>query len=108
MDAMMINAYQFHRGWPVGAHEVGMAAKIAWAAAKAERVARDRAYVFNWIWDAEEEWTVLVFTQEGECLAAIGGIDSADEASNQYTRAWEAAVAVDALWAELFQRGEAA
>lgn len=110
MDATMLSAYRFHRAWPVSAHEIGFEAQCAWAAAKAERAARDQDWVFTWTWSSEEEvaWTVTVHDQAGTLLAAIGGIGEDDEASNQWTRAWEAAVAVQALWTMTLPRTEEA
>jgi len=101
LESPLARAYRWHRANPVGAHEVGKEATIAFAAAKAELAAAERGWIFNWINDGDEEgWTCVCYDAAGGVLAALGGIDDEDEASDRLTRAWQAAVAVMALWVE--------
>lgn len=103
----LLRAYRWHRDNPVGAVAAERAAVIAYAAAKAELVARDRGWVFTWVnEDDESGWSCRAQDAVGTILAAIGGICDEDEADDRLTRAWEAAVAVDACWAELLDVGE--
>lgn len=103
MTADVMDGYRWHRDNLVDNCEVGQAARAALARAKAEIVARERGYRFTWVLgeDADEGWTVIVRDAEGTPLASIGGIDDEDEADEGRTRAWQALVAVDALWCEL-------
>ena len=82
--------FRWHLRNPSGACEVGKAAVIALARAKAEIWANEREIVVNWVQD-DDGWCAVAYDQQVQVCAAIGGFDT------EGGRAEEAQVLVEAM-----------